>query len=188
MKAYYYTTAAKCPFFVIVLLFTAFLNCVGQTAIKTEKQKPESAAKPQAAIHSGYLSKSATSGLRFASPPKPSVPSLPPLPITFDPQPVFAPEFAQPLTELTVQMAPPPPAASTPPAKPALTELVSSIANRQDKITALLVPVQAVSAQMLTKYFQDAKLTEVQAPVDSMVFRVPENAGKQTSSASYQVK
>lgn len=137
----------------------------------------------------GYLSKAAPSGLRFAAPPKPPVAYLPPLPIPTDPQPVFSPEFAQPIADVS------PPARTNPTPSPKLPnsvqwpEIATMFTNKQGQIPPTPVDMGAVSPQMLVRFFQSGKPADVQMLMaDPVSFRVPVKEEKPSSSASYQVK
>jgi hypothetical protein len=114
-------------------------------------------APPKETLLPGYLSKSAPSGLRFAAPPKPPVASLPPLPITFDPQPVFSPEFAQPNGNFPVMVSTNPPPSSPPLTSMSWPEAVTKFGTNKVQIPATPVDMGAVSPQMLVRFFQNGK-------------------------------
>jgi hypothetical protein len=136
---------------------------------------------------SGYLSKSAPSGLRFAAPPKPPVAYLPPLPITYDPQPVYSPDFASPIADLprapADDIAPPTLAPTSVP----VTDLITMFTNKQGKIPQDLVEQGIVNPQMLVRFFQNGKASEIELR-EPISFKVPVKDEKPSSSASYQVK
>lgn len=157
-----------------------------QSLAQTRKKAP-----PKEVILPGYLNNSVPSGLRFAAPPKPPVAYLPPLPISYDPQPVYTPDFAQPTADFphSVAVTPVPP-----------TTFVSTVVwpdsrnsfnttNKQVLIPATPVDMGAVSPQMLVRFFSNGKPADVQMLVNDPVgFRVPVKEEKPSSSASYQVK
>lgn len=147
-------------------------------AAKKEKDEPKS----------GYLSKSTPSGLRFAAPPRPPVAYLPPLPITHDPQPLFNPEFAQPISELPVQpVILPAPSAPSITSIP-LTELTSIFTNKSKIPESTSVP-NVLNPQMFVKFFQQTRPGEGESPsLSSITFRVPVKEEKRSSSAIYEVK
>ena len=92
-------------------------------------KKPAEKAPPlntKTASGPGYLNKTPPSGLRFAAPPKPPVAYLPPLPITYDPQPIFSSDFAPPTSDLPVTKAPAPPAQLHAVVSPSVTALASN--------------------------------------------------------------
>jgi len=163
-------------------------------ASKTQASKKSPAspapASPKPTSNQGYLSKAAPSGLRFAPPPKPPVAYLPPLPITYDPQPVFSSDFAPPTTDLPLgkgaPSAPPPTVVG-----PSVTSLISNFStNRiQGQIPAAPVDLGSVSPQMLVRFFSTGKPNEVELVLTNAVsFRVPVREDKPSSSASYEVK
>lgn len=174
-----------------VTILTSATEAYGQKATHAQppvRKQPTSPA-PQPANSSGYLSKLPPTGLRFAPPPKPPVSSLPPLPITYDPQPVFSPDFAQPLAEFPNPPKPTPPPPRIDPQDVEVAELASIFTNKTEKIPPSLAPVEAVSPQMLIKFFQNAKPAEVQMLVpDPVYFRVPVREERRSSSATYEVK
>ena len=139
----------------------------------------------------GYLSKATPPALRFASPPKPPVAYLPPLPITYDPQPVFSSDFAPPTTDLPVAQAPPPPPLQPSVVGPSMTSLVSSFTTNRPpgQIPSAPVDLGSVSPQMLVRFFPGGKHNEVELVLTNAVsFRVPVREEKPSSSASYEVK
>lgn len=155
------------------------LSCNGfAQAAKKEKDEPKS----------GYLSKSPPSGLRFAAPLKPPVAYLPPLPITHDPQPLFSPEFAQPISELPVQpVVQPEPSAPSITSFP-ITELTSIFTNKSKIPENPSVP-NVLNPQMFVKFFRQTKPVEAESQsLSSITFRVPVKEEKRSSSATYEVK
>jgi hypothetical protein len=173
--------ASRCGWCLITaLLLGGTLHGLGQGRKKD--------APPKEPLLPGYLSKSPPSSLRFAAPPKPPVAYLPPLPITYDPQPVFSPEFAQPNAPFPVSVSTPP--TPLPPAPTSLQwpEAASKMTNKV-QIPATPVDMGAVSPQMLVRFFQNGKPADVQMLMtDTVSFRVPVKEEKQSSSASYEVK
>lgn len=164
-----------------VVLFSSPTGTMGQAKTSTPKK---------AVAKRGYLRNLQPSGLRFAPPPKPPVASLPPLPITFDPQPVFSPEFAQPGSKFPVE--PNVKISTTTPGDPVsvpITDLASVFRGpKQGKIPTDTGNLGAVSPQMLVRFFENGKPKTVEIPIDNMIknpaaFRVPVR-----SSATYEVK
>ncbi len=153
-------------------------------------QTPKNAPPKEAALP-GYLNKSAPSGLRFAAPPKPPVAYLPPLPISYDPQPVYTPDFAQPIADFphTVTATPPPPPPFVSSVQWPDSRNSFNTTNKQVLIPATPVDLGAVNPQMLVRFFSNGKPADVQMLVNDPVgFRVPVKEEKPSSSASYQVK
>ncbi|MBI4659417.1 MAG: hypothetical protein HY735_11300 [Verrucomicrobia bacterium] len=150
-----------------------------------------SPAAPKATSPQGYLGKSSPMGLRFAPPPKPPVAYLPPLPITYDPQPVFSSDFAPPTTELP---APQPSVGPAPP--PAITNVAVTIlasnfvgTNRNGQIPASPVDLGSVSPQMLVRFFPNGRIGQVELFLtNGASFNVPVREDKRSSSASYEVR
>lgn len=173
---------------VATVLFAGALLCSGQ--------QPTPASKHPAATATGYLGKAAPSGLRFAPPPKPPVAYLPPLPITYDPQPVFTPEFANPTGELPPP--PPPPNNSSnlaPPSVPGPEKVLSPLypnhtpGGKQNQVPLSAGEIGVVIPQMLVKFFQPGQPTEVQMLMNNPVmFQPPLRQERPSSSATYQVK
>jgi hypothetical protein len=138
----------------------------------------------------GYLSKPPPGGLRFAAPPKPPVEQLPPLPVTYDPQPLFSYEFAQPFGEAarmhSFEVAQP-----TSPRPPSVEELVDSNFIRPISIPPI-VPMDSgvVSPQMLVRFFVPGQTAEAGVIVDSSVaFQPPVQRGpKPSSTAVFRVR
>jgi hypothetical protein len=162
-------------FFLGLLVFSAF-SVVGQ-AVKVERP-------------AGYLNKPPPGGLRFAAPPKPPVEQLPPLPVTYDPQPLFSHEFAQPFGEAArMHSVVPAPSAFARP--PSVEELVDSNFIRPISIPPV-VPVDSgvVSPQMLVRFFAPGQTAEVGVIVDtSVAFQPPVYRGpKPSSSAVFRVR
>lgn len=161
----------------------------GQTTARDSEALPGSSAKR------GYLSRPQPSGLRFAPPPKPPVAYLPPLPITYDPQPVFSPEFAQPGTEFPIQSdvtsSKPSPA---PPASVPITDISSIFkGTKQGKIPVDTGNQGIVSPQMLVRFFEGGKPMSIEIPIDNLIegplnFQIPVRQGKTSSSATYELK
>jgi len=161
----------------------------GQTTSKDSKALPESSAKR------GYLSRPQPSGLRFAPPPKPPVAYLPPLPITYDPQPVFSPEFAQPGTEFPTQPA----VTSSKPITARVASVpitdISSIfkGTKQGKIPVDTGNLGTVSPQMLVRFFEGGKPISIEIPIDNLIegplnFQIPVRQVKPSSSSTYELK
>lgn len=146
---------------------------------------------PKKEVSSGYLSKSPPA-LRFSPPPKPPVPSLPPLPITHDPQPEFAREFAP----QTLIVPRPEPGNTNRPVGPEtrlqLPGTVSVInTNQSMKIPIAPPDPDFVNPKMLVRFFQSGKPSEVELLLNSPVaFQVPINSGpvpeRRSSSATYK--
>jgi hypothetical protein len=166
--------------------------CIAAATFEALAQQPVATKKET--TPAGYLSKSSPSGLRFAAPPKPPVAYLPPLPITFDPQPVYTFEFASPMQDL-----PKPSNAGAPPPKIAVPqvpgpEIVSPLYNnpgsRQGggQIPMTSGEVGIVSPQMLVKFFQVGQ-PEVQMLMSNPVsFKAPVREERPSSSATYEQK
>jgi len=180
---------AKVALFAFSILVFGLVSSTAQQPVPAKKAPP-SPATP------GYLSKSAPMGLRFAPPPKPPVAYLPPLPITYDPQPVFTPEFASPNGELpqpihtgstsnqTAAAVPPSPEKVLSPLYP-----TNDGAVKQGQFPLTAGDVGIVSPQMLVKFFQQNQPGEVQMLINNPVsFRAPVREERPSSSASYQVK
>lgn len=151
---------------------------------------PAEPASPKP-TQSGYLNKAEPSGLRFAPPPKPPVAYLQPLPITYDPQPVFTSDFAPPTTDLPVAKAPGPPPPAPQVVGPSVTSLTSNFStNRpQGQIPAAPVDLGSVSPQMLVRFFSNGRPNEVELLLTNAVsFKAPVREEKPSSSASYEVK
>lgn len=174
---------------------TALMILFGPQRVHSQGAKKSgpapSAPGQKSASNQGYLSLAAPSGLRFAAPPKPPVAYLPPLPITYDPQPVFSSEFAPPTTDLATPKPPPP--APLPPSvvSPSLTSLASNFGTNRSSGQIPTAPVEmgSVSPQMLVRFFPGGKLGEVELLLtNAMSFRVPVREEKPSSSASYEVK
>lgn|GEM_PF-1792513 len=166
------------------LLFIIHFQAVAQSSAK--KEQPEEVQTP------GYLNKTAPTGLRFASPPKPPVAYLPPLPITYDPQPVFNSDYAQQVGTVPNVAAPSAPPPVVPPVIgvpwPESVAAVPST-NRQIQIPVTPIEVGAVSPQMLVRFFQNGRPADVQMLMsDPVNFRVPVREERRSSSASYEVK
>lgn len=138
-------------------------------------------------VQPGYLSKTAPSGLRFAAPPKPPVTTLPPLPISYNPQPMFMPEFAEPLAELPVPPAPPAPPPVAVPTPVPFTDLVSTLANKDGKIPGNLPRNDPVLPHMLVKFF-NGKPADGLLPAEGVSFQLPVKPSMPSSSATYTVK
>lgn len=168
-----------------VLMFSLTSFGQGQSKpVPTTKAAPK-----EAPTVPGYLSKAPPPGLRFAPPPKPPVASLPPLPITYDPQPVFTPDFAQPLADFpaTVRETKQIQAPQTP-VVPVL-DLASQIStNRGEKIPPAITSAEAVSPQMLIRFFQNAKPAEIEMLMPNPVYFRPPVEERRSSSATYELK
>ena len=138
----------------------------------------------------GYLSQLPPPGLRFAAPPKPPVAYLPPLPITYDPQPVFSSEFAPPTTDLVSPRMALPSSSEPPVMNVPFAALTSNFnTNRTGNIPSGPVDVASVSPQMLVRFFQSGKPRDIELLLTNAVsFRVPVQGEKPSSSASYEVK
>ncbi|MBI2948315.1 MAG: hypothetical protein HYY23_11775 [Verrucomicrobia bacterium] len=182
----------KLPFSLAMVALTLICGpCWVYSQAAKKSAAPSSPAIPKPAPSQGYLSKASPPGLRFAPPPKPPVAYLPPLPITYDPQPVFSSDFAPPTTDLPVGKGPPPPALPPSVVGPSVTALVSNFTtNRaQGQIPAAPVDLGSVSPQMLVRFFSTGKPNEVELLLTNAVsFRVPVREEKPSSSASYEVK
>lgn len=179
----------------IRLLSVGFLIVIGlASSYSADPQKKTGASAGtvgnDSPAPSGYLNKAAPPGLRFAAPPKPPVAYLPPLPITYDPQPVFSSEFAPP----TVEIAPPKkivtPQPTNGPTSIRLPDLVSDLGSkRTGNIPAYPVDMGSVSPQMLVRFFHDGRPGGVEMLLTNGIsFQVPVREGKPVSSASYEVK
>jgi hypothetical protein len=189
------TWVSKLPLSIAVAALTLVLNPCLVHSQAPKNQAPKKSATPSPSIPKavpgqGYLSKAAPSGLRFAPPPKPPVAYLPPLPITYDPQPVFSSDFAPPTDFLAGKS----PAPSDQPLKvvgPSVTSLVSNFTTSrvQGQIPAAPVDLGSVSPQMLVRFFPSGKPNEVELLLTNAVtFRVPVREDKPSSAASYEVK
>lgn len=167
---------------VVLILFGTVFHTLGQSSKKPPQKETST---------TGYLNKAAPSGLRFALPPKPPVAYLPPLPITYDPQPVYNPEFAQPVIDVprlstTNAPPPPPPQVSRVPWPEAVTNFPT---NKPVQIPPTPVELGAVSPQMLVRFFQNGKPADVQMLMtDPVNFQVPVREERRSSSATYEVK
>lgn len=163
--------------------------------IETQGQAKSSSTSKKPVAKRGYLSKLQPSGLRFASPPRPPVSYLPPLPITYDPQPVFTPEFAMPGTELPVRKSVKV-VTNTPTFNldVPITDLSSIFTGpKQGKIPTDSGNQEAVSPQMLVRFFENGNRKTIEIPVDNIIgnpltFRVPVNRPKASGSATYELK
>jgi hypothetical protein len=171
---------------VLGVLLVSLVSVVESIAQQPKVEKKEVAP-------SGYLNKISPPGLRFAPPPKPPVAYLPPLPITYDPQPVFTPEFASPMSDL-----PKPPSSNTAsapapnpvvPGPERLSPIYNNGGNKQSQIPVSAGEAGVVSPQMLVKFFQAAQPAEVQMLMNNPVsFKAPLPAERPSSSATYEVK
>ena len=180
------------PMLVLIAILSSAMGNVsyGQSkSSKPEKKAPDSAvvrSSVSVPVQPGYLSKTAPSGLRFAAPPKPPVTTLPPLPISYNPQPMFTPEFAEPLGELPVPPSPPAPPPVEVPTPVPFTDLVSTLANKAGKIPGNLPRNDPVLPHMLVKFF-NGKLADTQFPSERVSFQPPVTPSKPTSTATYNV-
>ena len=140
--------------------------------------------RPQSIDQNGYLNKTPASPLRFATPPRPPVPSLLPLTITQDPKPVFSARFVEPTADVTA--VPPTAAAPTPDLATSVQwpELVSQITVKGVEIPESPPPKGAIIPQMLARFFiarptddRAAQEIEFQLPsAKKVVLAVPEPA------------
>ena len=136
---------------ILLALFGGIVRTEAQSVAKNPAPTPP-VSRP--IDPSGYLSKTPASPLRFATPPRPPVVSLPPLAITQDPKPVFSARFVEPTADVTVL----PPAAAAP--SPELVtsvqwpELVSQIPAKQGGIPETLPPKLPIVRQSLVRYFE----------------------------------
>ena len=129
----------------------------------------------------GYLTKGPAYALRFAAPAKVPISPLPALPITYDPQPQFAPAPAQPIVEASAQTTI---IVTTPPTT------TSNTLSGNDLVRQLL------SQQPLTigpgtggiiKFFQSGT-NQIGVTVDPTPLFQPPSTLSRPSSATYQQK
>ena len=173
----------------IAVMMLGLTNTVWSQTVKkgTPVTTPEG---PKPSTGRGYLSQLPPPGLRFAAPPKPPVANLPPLPITYDPQPVFSSEFASPTTDLHSPITALPPSSEPPATSVPFAALTSNFnTNRTGNIPSGPVDMASVSPQMLVRFFQNGKPRDIELLLTNAVsFRVPVQDEKRSSSASYEVK
>ena len=170
-----------------------FLGGTPEGFTQTPKKPAEKASlsNSKTASSPGYLNKTPPPGLRFAAPPKPPVPYLPPLPITYDPQPIFSSDFAPPTADLPVTKSAAPPAQQHTVVSPSVTALASNFGTNRmvGQIAGSPVDLGSVSPKMLVRFFQNGKPSEVELLVtNAPSFQVPVREIKPSSSASYEVK
>ena len=147
-------------------------------------------AKAQPVDSSGYLNKTPSSPLRFATPPRPPVASLPPLTITQDPKPVFSARFVEPTADVT--LAPPTAARASDDLITSVQwpELVTQLPAKQGGIPENVPPKRAIAPQSLVRHFEslsaNEKLSldiEFQVPSEKKTDRPSETAPKNPATS-----
>lgn len=135
----------------IAILWISVLQVEAQSTGRLTVSSQPSA--PPQVDSSGYLSKTPASPLRFATPPRPPVASLPPLAITQDPKPVFSARFVEPTADVTLVPAVAAPSAPDLATSVQWPELVSQIPTKEGGIPESLPAKRAIAPQSLVHFF-----------------------------------
>jgi hypothetical protein len=129
----------------------------------------------------GYLAKGPAYALRFAAPAKVPMTPLPSLPITYDPQPQFAPVAAQPIVEAipqtTIVVTPTP-------------SFPTNTLHGNDLVRQLLMQQPLIvgpGTGSLMKFFQSGT-NQIGVMVDPAPLFQPPSSFSRPSSATYQQK
>lgn len=129
----------------------------------------------------GYLTKGRGYGLRFASPAKVPIAPLPSLPISYDPQPQFAPVPIQPIVEATASQSVIVVTTAFPPSNTLSgNDLVRQLLSQQPLVVG-------PGTGSMIKFFQSGT-NQIGITIDpTPLFQPPATLGR-PSSATYQQK